>query len=338
MSTFYARLRMVFDNYTLIIIGVILAATFLPAQGSSEVFFRWLTTAAIALLFFLHGAKLSRQAIIAGALHWRLHLLIFVFTFIFFPLLMVALAPVLRPLLGDELWVGMLYLAALPGTVQSAIAFTSMARGNIPAAVCAASASSLVGILVTPMLVKLMLDADAGTAGMLDAIIKISLQLLFPFLLGHYMRRWIGNFVDNNRQWLRYIDQGSILLVVYTAFSSAVVGGLWHTVAPSSLVILTVACCVILAMVLVVTTWVSRFMGFNKEDEITIVFCGSKKSMATGVPMAQVLFAGGAVGPAILPLMIFHQIQLMVCAVMAQHYARRDEKPAETACQTAPNA
>lgn len=338
MSIFYARLRMVFDNYTLIIIGVILAATFLPAQGSGEVFFRWLTTAAIALLFFLHGAKLSRQAIIAGALHWRLHLLIFVFTFIFFPLLMVALAPVLRPLLGDELWVGMLYLAALPGTVQSAIAFTSMARGNIPAAVCAASASSLVGILVTPMLVKLMLDADAGTAGMLDAIIKISLQLLFPFLLGHYMRRWIGNFVDNNRQWLRYIDQGSILLVVYTAFSSAVVGGLWHTVAPSSLVMLTVACCVVLAMVLVVTTWMSRFMGFNKEDEITIVFCGSKKSMATGVPMAQVLFAGGAVGPAILPLMIFHQIQLMVCAVMAQHYARRDEKPAETACQTAPNA
>lgn len=338
MSIFYARLRMVFDNYTLIIIGVILAATFLPAQGSGEVFFRWLTTAAIALLFFLHGAKLSRQAIIAGALHWRLHLLIFVFTFIFFPLLMVALAPVLRPLLGDELWVGMLYLAALPGTVQSAIAFTSMARGNIPAAVCAASASSLVGILVTPMLVKLMLDADAGTAGMLDAIIKISLQLLFPFLLGHYMRRWIGNFVDNNRQWLRYIDQGSILLVVYTAFSSAVVGGLWHTVAPSSLVMLTVACCVVLAMVLVVTTWMSRFMGFNKEDEITIVFCGSKKSMATGVPMAQVLFAGGAVGPAILPLMIFHQIQLMVCAVMAQHYARRDEKPAEAACQAAPNA
>lgn len=337
MSVFYARLRMVFDNYTLIIIGVILAATFVPAVGSGEVFFRWLTIAAIALLFFLHGAKLSRQAIIAGALHWRLHLLIFIFTFVMFPLLMVASAPVLRPLLGEELWVGMLYLAALPGTVQSAIAFTSIARGNIPAAVCAASASSLVGILVTPMLVKLMLEADAGTAGMMDAVIKISLQLLFPFLLGHYMRRWIGNFVDNNRQWLRYIDQGSILLVVYTAFSSAVVGGLWYTVAPSSLAILTVLCCIILAVVLVMTTWVSRIMNFNKEDEITIVFCGSKKSMATGVPMAQVLFAGGAVGPAILPLMIFHQIQLMVCAVMAQHYARREAEPSEPVCETAPN-
>lgn len=324
MSVFYARLRMVFDNYTLIIIGVILAATFLPAQGAGAVFFKGLTHAAIALLFFLHGAKLSRQAIIAGALHWRLHLLIFAFTFIVFPLLMVALTPLLRPLLGEQLWVGMLYLAALPGTVQSAIAFTSMARGNIPAAVCAASASSLVGILVTPLLVKLMLDADAGTAGMLDAVFKISVQLLFPFLLGHYMRRWIGTFVDNNRKWLLYVDQSSILLVVYTAFSSAVVAGLWNTVPPASLLVLTLVCGVVLAIVLGLTTWSSRVLGFNKEDEIAIVFCGSKKSMATGVPMAQVLFAGGAVGPAILPLMIFHQIQLMVCAVLAQHYARRE--------------
>lgn len=324
MSIFYARLRMVFDNYTLIIIAVILAASYLPAQGSGEVFFKWLTTAAIALLFFLHGAKLSRQAIIAGALHWRLHLLIFACTFIMFPILMVSLTPVLKPLLGEQLWIGMLYLAALPGTVQSAIAFTSMARGNVPAAVCAASASSLVGILVTPILVKLMLDADAGTTGMLDAVIKISLQLLLPFILGHYSRRWIANWVDNNRTLIRYVDQSSILLVVYTAFSSAVVGGLWYTVPPKALIILTVVCCALLALVLLITTWLSRILNFNKEDEITIVFCGSKKSMATGVPMAQVLFAGGAVGPAILPLMVFHQIQLMVCAVMAQNYAKRE--------------
>lgn len=326
MSVFYARLRMVFDNYTLIIIGVILAATVLPAQGSGEVLFKWLTNAAIALLFFFHGAKLSRQAVIRGALHWRLHLLIFAFTFIMFPLLMVALTPVLKPLLGEQLWIGMLYLAALPGTVQSAIAFTSMARGNVPAAVCAASASSLVGILVTPLLVKIMLGTDSGTTGMLDAVLKISLQLLLPFILGHYARRWLANWVDNNRRIIGLMDQGSILLVVYTAFSSAVVAGLWHVVPPLSLGILAVACSALLALVLLITTWVSRLLGFDKEDEITIVFCGSKKSMATGVPMAQVLFAGGAAGPAILPLMVFHQIQLMVCAVMAQNYARRPEE------------
>ncbi len=220
----------------------------------------------------------------------------------------------------------MLYLAALPGTVQSGIAFTSIARGNIPAAVCAASASSLVGILVTPLLVKMMLDADAGTTGMLEAVIRISLQLLLPFLVGHYMRRWIGSWVDRNARWLKNVDQSSILLVVYTAFSAAVIGGLWSAVPPASLIMLSVVCSVILAMVLFATTWLARRFKFNKEDEITIVFCGSKKSMATGIPMASVLFAGGAVGPAILPLMVFHQIQLMVCAVMAQQYATRCEE------------
>ena len=219
------RLRLFFDNFTLILIAVVLAATFIPAHGVGATVFQWLTNFAIALLFFLHGAKLSRQAIIAGVMHWRLHILIFACTFILFPLLMLSLQPILRPLLGDELWVGMLYLAALPGTVQSAIAFTSMARGNIPAAVCAASASSLVGILVTPFLVKLMLGADAGTTGMLEAVLRISLQLLLPFLLGHYMRRWIGGWIERNKSWLKSVDQSSILLVVYTAFSAAVIGG-----------------------------------------------------------------------------------------------------------------
>ena len=320
------RLRILFDNFTLILIAVVLAATFIPAHGMGATFFQWLTNFAIALLFFLHGAKLSRHAIIAGVMHWRLHLLVFACTFILFPLLMLSLQPLIRPVLGDELWIGMLYLAALPGTVQSAIAFTSIARGNIPAAVCAASASSLVGILVTPLLVKMMLDADAGTTGMLEAVIRISLQLLLPFLLGHYMRRWIGSWVDRNARWLKNVDQSSILLVVYTAFSAAVMGGLWSAVPPSSLLMLSAICCVILAMVLFATTWLARRFKFNKEDEITIVFCGSKKSMATGIPMASVLFAGGAVGPAILPLMVFHQIQLMVCAVLAQQYAARCEK------------
>lgn len=322
-----AKLRILFDNFTLILIAVIVTASLLPAYGQGALVFEWITAFAIALLFFLHGSKLSRSAIIAGAMHWRLHLLVFACTFILFPILMLCLQPVLRPLLGDELWVGMLYLSALPGTVQSAIAFTSMARGNIPAAVCNASASSLVGILVTPLLVKILLDADAGTTGMLEAVLKISVQLLLPFIAGHLMRRWIGDWIDRNRNWLKNVDQGSILLVVYTAFSAAVVGGLWSAVPPLSLLLLTVVCSVILAIVLWMTTTLARRLHFNKEDEITIVFCGSKKSMATGVPMAQVLFAGGAVGPAILPLMIFHQIQLMVCAVMAQHYAKRENLP-----------
>lgn len=330
-----SRLRLLFDNFTLILIAVVIAATVVPAYGVGAVIFEWITTLAIALLFFLHGAKLSRSAIIAGATHWRLHLLVFACTFVMFPLLGWALGPLLIPLLGMPLFIGVLYLCALPGTVQSAIAFTSIGRGNVPAAVCSASASSLIGIGLTPLLLKLMLDADGagGTASTLDAVISISAQILLPFVAGHLSRPWIGNWIDRNRSWLVNVDQSSILLVVYTAFSASVVGGLWETVPPATLITLTIICCILLAVVLFLTTWLSRTLGFNKEDEITIVFCGSKKSMATGVPMAQVLFTASAIGPALLPLIIFHQIQLMVCAVMAQHYGRRFES-AELATQT----
>lgn len=323
------RLRLLFDNFTLILIAVVLAATLVPAHGQGAVFFEVLTMLAIGLLFFLHGAKLSREAIIAGAMHWRLHLLIFAFTFILFPIIGWGLKPVLVPLLGMPLFIGTLYLCALPGTVQSAIAFTSVARGNVPAAICAASASSLIGIVLTPMLLKLLLGTEgaSGTMPVMDAIVNISAQLLLPFIAGHLLRPWIGAWIDRNRSWLKNVDQSSILLVVYTAFSASVVGGLWDTVPPSTLITLTVVCCALLALVLTITTWLARTLGFNKEDEITIVFCGSKKSMATGVPMAQVLFTAGAIGPALLPLIIFHQIQLMVCAVMAQQYARRFESP-----------
>lgn len=327
-----ARLRLLFDNFTLLLIGVVVAATIMPARGVGAVAFEWITMLAIALLFFMHGAKLSRQAILAGAMHWRLHLLVFAFTFLLFPLIGWVFKPLLQPLLGQPLYIGVLFLCVLPGTVQSAIAFTSMARGNIPAAICSASASSLIGIAMTPLLLNLLLEAQntGGGFAMLDSVLKISLQLLLPFVVGHLLRPWIGSWIDQNRHWLSSVDQGSILLVVYTAFSASVVAGLWHTVDMQTLAVLTLICCLLLALVLMLSTWLARRFHFNKEDEITIVFCASKKSMATGVPMAQVLFAGSAIGPALLPLMIFHQIQLMVCAVLAKRYADRGNEPLAT--------
>ena len=317
-------LRLLFDNFTLVLLAVVFTATLLPAQGQGAVLFNHLTTVAIGLLFFMHGAKLSRQAVVAGATHWRLHLLVFGCTFVMFPLLGLIARPVLLPLLGEQLYMGVLFLCVLPGTVQSAIAFTSLAGGNVPAAVCSASASSILGIVVTPMLVAalLQMQADAAVAP-LDAVLSISAQLLLPFAAGHLLRPWIGGFVDRHRGLLGKVDQGSILLVVYTALSASVVEGLWQTVSPSRLVALTLVCCLLLAVVLWLTAWLGKYFGFEREDRITIVFGGSKKSMATGVPMAKVLFAGSMLGPALLPLMIFHQIQLMVCAVLAQQYARK---------------
>ena len=318
-----ARSRFLPDNFTLALLSTVLLATLLPASGRAAQFFDGLTTLAIALLFFLHGAKLSREAILNGITHWRLHLLVFCATFVLFPLLGLALKPVLAPLVTPALYVGVLYLCVLPATVQSAIAFTSMARGNVPAAVCSASASTLLGVFVTPLLVNTVVLPHGGAGVSLDSVGRILLQLMLPFVAGHLLRPWIGDFVRRNAAVLKFVDQGSILLVVYTAFSAAVIEGLWKQVPLEALGGLLVVCAVLLALALTLTTLAARKLGFDKADEITIVFCGSKKSLASGVPMAKVLFPASQVGAIVLPLMLFHQIQLMVCAVLAQRYARR---------------
>ncbi|WP_062380802.1 bile acid:sodium symporter family protein [Pseudomonas abietaniphila] len=330
------RPRFLPDNFTLALVTVVIIASLLPASGQVAIGFGWLTNIAIALLFFMHGAKLSRESIIAGAGHWRLHLLVFGLTFVAFPLIGLALKPLLSPLIGKDLYMGVLYLCALPATVQSAIAFTSLARGNIPAAICSAAASSLFGIFLTPLLVTLLLSVHGEGGSTVDAIVKIGVQLLLPFVAGQIMRRWIGAWVGRNKSWLKFVDQGSILLVVYGAFSEAVNEGIWHKIPLWDLGGLVVVCCVLLGLVLLASTLLGKLFGFNVEDRITILFCGSKKSLATGVPMAQVLFAGSTIGVLILPLMLFHQIQLMVCAVLAQRYARRNESVQEMMAQVDP--
>ena len=318
-----ARSRFLPDNFTLYLVATVAVASLLPASGRFAQGLEVATTVAVSLLFFLHGAKLSRQAILAGIGHWRLHLVVVASTFVLFPLLGWALRPVLEPLVTRDLYVGILYLCALPATVQSAIAFVSMARGNSPAAVCSASASTLLGVVFTPLLVGLLLGKSAAMGDPLQAVGRIGLQLLLPFVIGHLMRPLIAGFLQRRAVVMKVVDQSSILLVVYAAFSHAVIDGLWSQVPPGALAGLLLVCAVLLALVLVLTTWGARRMGFSKEDEITIVFCGSKKSLISGVPMANVLFSASVAGAIVLPLMLFHQMQLMVCGVLAARYARR---------------
>jgi len=317
------------DRFTCALIVTVALASVLPCRGTAANAFNILTDLAIALLFFLHGAKLSREAVVAGMTHWRLHLTVLGSTFVLFPLLGLLLRPVLSPLVTPSLYLGVLFLCTLPSTVQSSIAFTSMARGNVPAAICSASASSLLGIFITPLLVGVMLESH-GQGGMnWDSIGAIVLQLLVPFVAGQVAQRWIGRWVEHHRPLLSYVDQGSILLVVYTAFSAAVLQGLWKQIPVPVLGGLLVVNAVLLATALLITRYGSRALGFHREDEITIVFCGSKKSLASGVPMAKVLFAGHPLGTIVLPIMLFHQIQLMTCAVLARRYAAR---PVELTC------
>lgn len=315
------------DTFTVLLLCSVALASVLPCEGEAAIAFGKLTTVAIGLLFFLHGAKLSREAMLSGLANWRLHLLVLASTFVMFPLLGLAMKPLAGNVLPPDLYVGILFLCTLPSTVQSSIAFTSVARGNVAAAVCSASASNFVGIFVTPLLVGTLIVQGAAAPGgsTLAAVLAIVKQLLLPFLAGQLLRPWIGAWIDRHKPMLKIVDQGSILLVVYTAFSESVNEGLWHKLSLPTLVGLGVLCCVLLAAALGLATWASRRLGFSREDEITIVFCGSKKSLSSGVPMAKVLFAPGALGMVILPVMLFHQIQLMVCAVLAARWAQRKQ-------------
>ncbi|PQK80789.1 hypothetical protein CG430_07530 [Pantoea ananatis] len=311
------------DPMMIKLIITVLLASFIPARGHFVDFFQYLTTAAIALLFFMHGAKLSREKIIAGSSHWRLHLWIMCSTFVLFPaigMLIVWWHPVK---VGAEIYTGFLYLCILPATVQSAIAFTSMAGGNVAAAVCSASASSLLGVFISPLLVNLVMDVNnSGPGDGLEQVGKIMLQLLVPFVLGHLSRRWISGWVERNRSLIGITDQTSILLVVYSAFSEAVVNGIWKRVGVDTLLWILAGCLLLLTIVLLINYFASRLFGFSRQDEIVVLFCGSKKSLANGVPMANILFPASAVGIIVLPLMIFHQVQLMVCSFIAGRYKK----------------
>jgi sodium/bile acid cotransporter 7 len=312
------------DRYVLAILGMVVLASVLPVRGALASDFSLLTKLVIALLFFLHGAKLSRAAVVAGITHWRLHLVILAATFVLFPLLGLAAMALPHWILPPTLAAGVVLLCCLPSTVQSSIAFTAVARGNVAAAVCAASASNLFGIFITPLLAAALLGVR-GAGSPLGEAEAIALQLLAPFVAGQVARVWIAGWMQRHSKLVGLVDRGSILLVVYGAFSEAVVRGIWSQVSAVQILLLIGVCAALLAIVLALTAFASRRLGFAKEDEIAIVFCGSKKSLATGVPMASILFPPASVGLIVLPVMLFHQIQLMACAVIAQRYAARPQ-------------
>jgi sodium/bile acid cotransporter 7 len=311
--------RLPVDPYIAAIVGMVCLASVAPAHDGGATVARFATNAAIALLFFLHGARLSPQAALAGAWHWRLHVVVLASTFVLFPALGLAAKALFPGLLTPPLWTGVILLCALPSTVQSSIAFTSIARGNVPAALCAATASNLLGMGLTPLLVGLLLSAQGGFS--VRGAGDIVLQLLLPFAAGQLARPWIGGWALRHKTLLGLVDRGSILLVVYAAFSEGVTQGIWRQLGLADLGRLVTVDAALLAAVLLITTYGSRLLGFSREDEVTIVFCGSKKSLASGLPMATVLLAGQPVGLIVLPLMLFHQIQLMVCAMLAKRYA-----------------
>lgn len=308
--------------YIAALLGTVLLAALLPATGSGAHLAGGAADTAVALLFFLYGTRLSTREAVTGLRHWRLHLTVLACTFLVFPLLGLAARGLVPHVLSPQLYPGFLFLCLLPSTIQSSIAFTSIARGNVAAAICAGSFSSLAGIVLTPLLAALLIGGDAGFSA--HALLGIGLQLLAPFLAGQLLRRRTIGFLNRHRRVLGYVDRGSILLVVYTAFSAGMAEGIWRRVPVPKLLELFAVEAVLLAVMLSLTSYGARRLGFDRADRITIVFAGSKKSLASGLPMATVLF-GAHAGLAVLPLMLFHQMQLMVCAVIAKRWAREPE-------------
>ncbi|MGQ4364035.1 bile acid:sodium symporter family protein [Streptomyces sp. SAS_272] len=317
--------RMPVDPYILMLLATVGLAALFPAHGTAADVASGASTAAIAFLFFLYGARLSTREALDGLKHWRLHVTVLACTFVVFPLLGLAARGLVPVFLTHPLYQGLLFLTLVPSTVQSSIVFTSIARGNVPAAICAGSFSSLVGIVVTPLLAAVLLGSSGGGLSA-DSLVEIVLQLLVPFLAGQVLRRWIGGFVTRHKKVLALVDRGSILLVVYTAFSEGMVQGIWHQVSAARLGGLLVVEVALLAVMLILTWYGGRALRFGRADRIALQFAGSKKSLASGLPMASVLF-GAHASLAVLPLMLFHQMQLMVCAVIAKRRARDPLEP-----------
>ncbi|HEX3875014.1 MAG TPA: bile acid:sodium symporter family protein [Solirubrobacteraceae bacterium] len=325
MSSRAGRLVGRVDRYLLAILATVATASVIPASGLAGRLFSDLSQAAIGLLFFLYGARLSTRAALDGMRSWRLHGAVLAATFVLFPLLGLACRLLEPGVLEPSLYFGVMFMCLLPSTVQSSIAFTSIARGNVPAAICSASFSNLLGVVVTPALAAVFLGSAVDVSA--GSVLRIAGQLLVPFGLGQLARPRIGGLLETHRSLVGLVDRGSVLLVVYSAFSAGVVAGIWHQVTPPRLAALLIVDAAILATVLAATAYGSRRLGLDAADRIVVIFCGSKKSIATGIPIAAVLFARRDVSLIVLPAMLFHQIQLMVCAVLARRFARR-ERPA----------
>lgn len=308
------------DPFTLALLLVLVLGAALPVSGGFADVLGTVADIAIGLVFFLHGARLQRQVVIAGIRHWRLHAFILATTFVVFPLAGLLMTGLLPAFLAPALVTGIVFLCLLPSTVQSSIAFTSVAGGNVVAAVCAATASNLLGMFLTPLLVGLILHTS-GSGLSLGTLGPILFQLLLPFVAGQILQPWVGDFVRRQKKVLSFVDRGAILLVVYLAFSGAVVAGLWGQLSIGSLAVLILVCFILLAAILAFTTFGSRLLGFSREDEAAIVFCGSLKSLVSGIPIANVLFPGPDLGFIVLPIMLFHQIQLISSALIARRYA-----------------
>lgn len=293
------------------------------------------TKAGVALIFFLHGLTLSFAALRAGALNWRLHLLVQGCTYVLFPLIGLGLIAGFRGRVSAELVLGLFYLCALPSTVSSSVAMTATARGNVAGAVFNATLSSLIGIVVTPLWVAWVMKTSGQTQPLLPVILDLLKWLVLPLSVGQMLRPWLGAWAQRHKPKIATVDRLTILLLVYTSFCDSFKEGVWSGHGTGQIVLITLVCTALFALVMGLTAGAARGLGFSRADRIAAIFCGSKKTLASGVPMAKLIFgAHPGMGLILLPIMIYHPLQLIVCGVLAQRWGREDRAAEERRTQT----
>lgn len=304
------------DRTTLAILASLTLALFLPISGRPAEIYHLITQIAVFVLFFGYGARLSSQETIAGIKHWRLHLAILMCTFVIFPLLGAPMLWLPDGLVTDTVRAGLVFLCLAPSTVQSSINMTSLAGGNVPAAMISATASNMLGVVLTPALVMLMLPTT-GSGLSWQIALDVFVQLLLPFIMGQLSRWFTAGFMARNKKHLKLLDQGVIVLIVYGAFSEFFAKGLWRQLGTSDLLVTLGFTLPLLAFMLWFTWHLAGWLGFTRADRIAVMFCGTKKSLVTGVPIASVLFPASTVSMLVVPLMIYHQAQIIASSVIA---------------------
>jgi sodium/bile acid cotransporter 7 len=322
------------DGFLLAMAAAITLAFIAPELGarSGPLHLAQITAWGISLIFFFHGAGMSRSALKSGLRNWRLHAVIQGTTFILFPLLGFALyfgtAIGARdtPLFSPDLRLGLFFLCAISSTISSSVALTGMARGNVPAAIFNATLSGLIGMVVTPLLIGLVAESMQYQIDLLDAMLDIFKTLLLPFALGQLLRPLLIDAMTRHKKWVTRLDRTIIVLIIFAAFCNSVVDGIWEQQSTLQLLALFALVLALLFAVLAAMGWLGRRLRFNGADTIAMQFCGSQKSLANGAPIAQILFAGHpGLGLILLPLILYHQIQLVVCTLLAQRYAARSD-------------
>jgi sodium/bile acid cotransporter 7 len=308
--------------------GMVLAtalAWLFPGPGASGGWLHpeLLTKAGVALIFFLHGLALSFASLRAGALNWRLHVLVQACTFLLFPVLGLGLMAALRDTVAPELVLGVFFLCALPSTVSSSIAMTAAARGNVAGAVFNATLSSLIGIVATPLWIAWVMQTSGAARPIGPVVVDLLRWLVLPLAVGQALRPWLGAWAARHKPKIGVVDRLTILLLVYTSFCDSFKEGVWSRHGAGDVFVVSAVCAVLFALVLWLTARAARLWGFAREDRIAAIFCGSKKTLASGVPMAKVIFgAHPGLGLILLPIMIYHPLQLIVCGVLAQRWGK----------------